>query len=95
MCNHWLHIEVNEERKARLATQGARKRLRSTSEGPSTVRELEMSTTEYQIEREIVIDAPVEVVWRTITEPDQISLWFADKVELEIKPGAHGYPGLR
>jgi uncharacterized protein YndB with AHSA1/START domain len=24
------------------------------------------------IEREIAIEAPVEVVWRTITEPDQI-----------------------
>ena len=53
-----------------------------------------MGTTEYQIEREIVIDAPVEVVWRTITEPDQISLWFADKVELEVKPGARGYMGF-
>jgi uncharacterized protein YndB with AHSA1/START domain len=53
-----------------------------------------MSTTEYQIEREIVIDAPVEVVWRTITEPDQISQWFADKVELEVKPGARGYMGF-
>lgn len=56
--------------------------------------EAEMSTTEYQIEREIVIDAPVEVVWRTITEPDQISQWFADKVELEVKPGARGYMGF-
>jgi uncharacterized protein YndB with AHSA1/START domain len=53
-----------------------------------------MSTPEYLIEREIMIDAPVEVVWRTITEPDQISLWFADKVELEVKPGARGYMGF-
>ena len=43
------------------------------------------------IDREIVIDAPVEVVWRTITEPDQITQWFADRVELVIEPGAHGY----
>jgi uncharacterized protein YndB with AHSA1/START domain len=43
------------------------------------------------IERDILIEAPAEVVWRTITEPDQLSRWFADKVELEIKPGAHGY----
>ena len=53
-----------------------------------------MNATEYKIEREIVIDAPVEVVWRTITEPDQISQWFADKVELEAEPGAHGYMGF-
>jgi uncharacterized protein YndB with AHSA1/START domain len=57
-------------------------------------RQVAMSTTEYQIEREIVIDAPVEVVWRTITEPDQISQWFADQVELEAKPGGRGYLGF-
>ncbi len=28
---------------------------------------------EFQIERDVLIDAPVDVVWRTITEPDQIS----------------------
>ena len=53
-----------------------------------------MSTTEYEIERDILIEAPVEVVWRTVTEPDQMSLWFADKVDLEVKPGAHGYMGF-
>ena len=53
-----------------------------------------MSTTGYLIEREMVIDAPVDVVWRTITEPDQIRLWFADKVDVEITPGATGYMGF-
>ena len=53
-----------------------------------------MNTTEFQIQREIEIDAPVEVVWRTITEPDQITQWFADKVELEVRPGARGYMGF-
>ena len=43
------------------------------------------------IEREVLIEAPVEVVWRTITEPDQISQWFADRVELVAEPGAHGF----
>jgi uncharacterized protein YndB with AHSA1/START domain len=43
------------------------------------------------IDREIVIEAPVEVVWRTITEPDQITHWFADRVELVVAPGAHGF----
>jgi uncharacterized protein YndB with AHSA1/START domain len=46
------------------------------------------------IDREIVIDAPVEVVWRTITEPSQMSQWFADRVDLVIEPGAHGYMGF-
>jgi len=43
------------------------------------------------IEGEVLIEAPVEVVWRTITEPDQMSQWFADRVELVVEPGAHGY----
>jgi uncharacterized protein YndB with AHSA1/START domain len=43
------------------------------------------------IDREILIEAPVDVVWRIITEPDQITQWFADRVELVIEPGAHGY----
>ena len=43
------------------------------------------------IDREVVIEAPVEVVWRTITEPDQLSQWFADRVDLVVEPGARGY----
>lgn len=43
------------------------------------------------IDREVLIEAPAEVVWRTITEPDQISQWFASRVELVVEPGAHGY----
>ena len=46
------------------------------------------------ISREILIDAPVDVVWRTITEPDQMSQWFADLVELVIEPGARGFMGF-
>jgi uncharacterized protein YndB with AHSA1/START domain len=46
--------------------------------------------TDYRIEREVLIEAPVDVVWRTITEPDQIAQWFADRVELEAKPGGRG-----
>lgn len=43
------------------------------------------------IDREILIEAPVDVVWSTVTEPDQMSHWFADRVELVLEPGAHGY----
>jgi uncharacterized protein YndB with AHSA1/START domain len=46
------------------------------------------------VEREILIEAPVQVVWRTITEPDQISRWFADRVELALEPGGQGYMGF-
>ena len=47
-----------------------------------------MST--YTIERDIEIEAPVEVVWRTITEPDQVLRWFSDAVDIEARPGANG-----
>ena len=43
-----------------------------------------------RIEREVVIAAPIEVVWRTVTEPDLISQWFADRVTLDLKPGGRG-----
>lgn len=54
-----------------------------------------MTTTRYQIERDILIEAPIEMVWRTVTEPSQITLWFAPEVELEVvEPGARGYMGF-
>ena len=46
--------------------------------------------TDLTIEREILIEAPADVVWRTITEPDQIEQWFADRVELDLSPGGGG-----
>ena len=46
--------------------------------------------TDLTIEREIVIEAPADVVWRTITEPEQIAEWFADRVELDARPGGDG-----
>lgn len=46
------------------------------------------------IERQVLIEAPVEVVRRTITEPDQLTLWFADRVDLVLEPGAHAYMGF-
>ena len=42
------------------------------------------------IEKEILIDAPVDTVYRVITEPAQISQWFADAAELDPVPGGEG-----
>jgi uncharacterized protein YndB with AHSA1/START domain len=46
------------------------------------------------IDQEILIEAPADVVWQTITEPEQMTLWFADRVDLVVQPGAHGYMGF-
>jgi uncharacterized protein YndB with AHSA1/START domain len=46
--------------------------------------------TDLTIEREILVEAPADVVWRTITEPEQIARWFADRVELDAQPGGNG-----
>jgi uncharacterized protein YndB with AHSA1/START domain len=40
-----------------------------------------------RIEREILIEAPVEIVWAVVTEPEHISGWFSDSVELDLRPG--------
>jgi uncharacterized protein YndB with AHSA1/START domain len=42
------------------------------------------------IAQEITIDAPPDVVWRTLTEPDQIERWFVDRADLRAKPGYDG-----
>jgi uncharacterized protein YndB with AHSA1/START domain len=66
------------------ATPASRDTASALSEG-------RMLMAELVIEREVLIEAPVEVVWRTITEPDQMTQWFADRVELVVEPGAHGF----
>jgi uncharacterized protein YndB with AHSA1/START domain len=39
------------------------------------------------IEREVVIDAPVEVVWSIVTEPEHVGRWLSDSVEIDPRPG--------
>jgi uncharacterized protein YndB with AHSA1/START domain len=44
----------------------------------------------YTVRRTIRIDAPVDRVWRAVTEPDQVSRWFG-RTELDgAGPGARG-----
>jgi uncharacterized protein YndB with AHSA1/START domain len=42
------------------------------------------------IEREIFIEAPIDIVWRTVTEPELIPLWFSDTAAIDVQPGGHG-----
>lgn len=43
-----------------------------------------------RIERDILIEAPVHVVWGVVTEPEQISQWFTDTAEVDVRPGGEG-----
>ncbi|HKV87575.1 MAG TPA: SRPBCC domain-containing protein [Candidatus Dormibacteraeota bacterium] len=46
--------------------------------------------TPNQIEREILIDAPVEIVWNVVTEPGHMQRWFAEETEVELRVGGSG-----
>ena len=48
-----------------------------------------------RIEHEIRIDAPIDVVWSVLTEPEQITQWFSDSAEFEPRPGADGTLAFR
>ncbi|MDX6470100.1 MAG: hypothetical protein QOF75_1903 [Gaiellaceae bacterium] len=43
-----------------------------------------------RIEREIQIDAPIDVVWAVVTEPEHIATWFSDEAEIDLRPGGDG-----
>jgi uncharacterized protein YndB with AHSA1/START domain len=42
------------------------------------------------IEREVLIEAPVQTVWGVVTEPAQLASWFADVAEIDLRPGGEG-----
>ena len=39
------------------------------------------------IEREVLIDAPLEVVWSIVTQQEHIGRWFSDSAEVDLRPG--------
>jgi len=39
------------------------------------------------IRRTIVLSAPREEVWAALTDPELLSDWFANEVELDLRPG--------
>jgi uncharacterized protein YndB with AHSA1/START domain len=40
-----------------------------------------------EVERELVLDAPVEEVWEALTEAERLEEWFANDVELDLDRG--------
>jgi uncharacterized protein YndB with AHSA1/START domain len=43
-----------------------------------------------RIEREIEIEAPIDVVWAVVTEPEHMAVWFSESAELDVRPGGEG-----
>jgi uncharacterized protein YndB with AHSA1/START domain len=39
------------------------------------------------IERDVLIDAPPEVVWDVVTRPEHIKRWFSPEVQLDLREG--------
>jgi uncharacterized protein YndB with AHSA1/START domain len=39
------------------------------------------------VEREVLIEAPVELVWSIVTEPEHVGRWLSDSVEIDLRPG--------
>jgi uncharacterized protein YndB with AHSA1/START domain len=39
------------------------------------------------VRREIVLPAPREEVWEALTEPERLEDWFANDVDLDLRPG--------
>ena len=40
-----------------------------------------------EIRREVVLDAPVDRVWKAVTSPEEVSQWFGDVTEIDLQPG--------
>jgi len=45
---------------------------------------------EVTVTRELELEAPREEVWEALTDPAELSEWFANDVELEPQPGGEG-----
>lgn len=40
-----------------------------------------------RIERQLTLPFPREQVWQALTNPVELAIWFADRVELDLQPG--------
>src|ERR1035441_10700434 len=77
---------------------GMRRQVAAPATAGGALREDRILMAGLVIGREVLIEAPAEVVWRTITEPDQMSQWRAgrfptrQKPAVSTRPPGHGRP---
>ena len=41
-----------------------------------------------KVDRDVLIDAPIETVWPLISEPRHVGSWFSDEATFDSRPGA-------
>jgi uncharacterized protein YndB with AHSA1/START domain len=41
----------------------------------------------HEVEREIVLDAAPDEVWRALTDPERMDGWLGEEAEIELEPG--------
>ncbi len=46
-----------------------------------------------EIRREVVLPAPIERVWDAVTDPIELSMWFGDIAEIDLRPGGEAKLG--
>ena len=42
------------------------------------------------ITRQIDLDAPADVLWDLVSDPDEMANWLGDSVEIDLRPGGEG-----
>ena len=45
------------------------------------------------IERTLELRASLDVVWRALTDPAELSRWFGEEAQLDLRPGGEGWFG--
>ena len=43
-----------------------------------------------KVEKDILIEAPIELVWRVVSEPDHIKEWFSEDAQIDRRAGGVG-----
>jgi uncharacterized protein YndB with AHSA1/START domain len=43
-----------------------------------------------RVERDVLIEAPIDLVWEVVTEPEHLTRWFCDEVRIDLQPGGEG-----
>ena len=49
-----------------------------------------MNAVADRIELEVLLQAPPDVAWRAVSQPEQLAGWFCDAAVIDARPGGRG-----